>query len=99
MTVQAKSVGVREMRGKFSAYLARVAAGESFDIVLRGKKVAELRAPASEEEDWVPSADPASPNFRRPGALKGKMWISDDFNDPDPEIEAAMEADIFPPEH
>ncbi|MEG3088772.1 type II toxin-antitoxin system Phd/YefM family antitoxin [Sphingomonas sp. PB4P5] len=98
MNDQSKIVGVREVSADFGAYLARVAAGECFDIVSDGQTVAVLRAPVAAEEDWVPSADPASPNFRRPGALKGKMWISDDFNDPDPELEAAMEADIFPPE-
>lgn len=87
MSAHVQIVGVRELRGKLSDYLRRAAAGESFDVMVRGRKVAELRAPAQ------PDA-----NFRKPGALKGRVWISDDFNDPLPEIEAAMEADIFPPE-
>jgi len=87
MSAHVQIVGVRELRGKLSDYLRRAAAGESFDVMVRGRKVAELRAPAT------PDA-----NFRKPGALKGRVWISDDFNDPLPELEAAMEADIFPPE-
>lgn len=98
MNIQSKIVGIRELRGNLSAILARVEAGESLDIMRRGRKIATLNAPVADDEHWVPSADPNSPNFRRPGALKGKMWISDDFNDPDPELEAMMEADIFPSE-
>ncbi|QNQ11784.1 type II toxin-antitoxin system Phd/YefM family antitoxin [Sphingomonas alpina] len=86
MTVHATIVGVRELRGKLSDYLRRVAAGENFDIVSRGKKVAELRAPE-------PDA-----NFRKPGALKGRGWIADDFDTWSPEIEATFDADIFPPD-
>lgn len=95
MATQVQTIGVRELRCNLSDYLKRVAAGERFDVVSRGRKLAELRTP--ERDDW-PSADPNSPNFRKAGALKGRgFWISDDFNDPVPEIEAALEADIFPP--
>jgi prevent-host-death family protein len=87
MSAHVQVVGVRELRGKLSDYLRRVAAGESLDVMVRGRKVAELRSPA-----------PPDPNFRKPGALKGQGWIADDFNDLLPELEAAMEADIFPPE-
>lgn len=87
MSAHVQVVGVRELRGKLSDYLRRVAAGESFDVMLRGRKVAELRSPA-----------PPDGNLRKPGALRGQVWISDDFDAPLPEIEAAVEADIFPPE-
>ena len=76
MTAQGKIVGVRELRGTPSDLPRR--AGESFDIVSRGRKLAELRAPVDERPGW-PSADPASPNFRKPGALKGGMRIADDL--------------------
>lgn len=95
MTAQAKIVGVRELRGKLSEYLRRVAMGESFDVVVRGEKVAELRAPTVEREGW-PSADPNSPNFRLPGALKGQIWTAENWDTWDPEDEAAWDSPIFP---
>ncbi|MGY4396716.1 prevent-host-death family protein [Sphingomonas sp. UYAg733] len=89
MSAHASIVGVRELRGKLSEYLRRVASGENFDVVSRGKKIAELRSPEPE------------PNNRKAGALRGKIWMADDFDTWPPEMEkvfrAIEEDDIFPP--
>jgi prevent-host-death family protein len=83
------SVGVRELRNNFSHFLAEVKQGNKVTVLSHGKPVAEL----------VQTPTPAEKPFKRTfGSLKGKMWIADDFDEPDEEMLAAMEADIFPPE-
>jgi prevent-host-death family protein len=83
------SVGVRELRNNFSHFLAEVKQGNKVTVLSHGKPVAELvQTPTPEEK----------PFKRTFGSLKGKMWIADDFDEPDEEMLAAMEADIFPPE-
>jgi antitoxin (DNA-binding transcriptional repressor) of toxin-antitoxin stability system len=54
--------------------LDRVSTGEEVIITRSGKPVARL----------VPCGHPE----RKPGALKGKIWISPDFDNEDKEIEA-----------
>lgn len=97
MNAPSKIVGVRELRGNLSGYLRRLATGESFDIVSRGKKIGELRAPSKERDDW-PSSDPKSPNFRKPGAMKGKIWMADDWDSWSEEELAAFDGPLFPDE-
>lgn len=82
MTHQATIVGVRELRGKLGDYLRRAAAGERFTVVSRGKTLAELSPPP---------AEPIAYGDRAPGAMKGEVWIADDFDDWDPETQAAMD--------
>ena len=41
-------IGVRELRQHASRWLRRVAAGESFDVTLRGRPVARLVPPAQD---------------------------------------------------
>ena len=42
-------VGVRELKGKLSEFLERVAAGETIVVTRRGKPVAEIRAVSVDE--------------------------------------------------
>ena len=56
--------------------LERVEAGEEVVIARYGKPVAKLSAVDSKLQP------------RRPGALKGKIWIADNFDDLDEELEA-----------
>jgi len=68
---------IHEAKTHFSKLLERVAAGEEIVIGKAGKPVAKL----------VPYKEPAPPK-RKPGAWKGKVWISPDFDAYDKEIEA-----------
>jgi prevent-host-death family protein len=70
MSAGVQHIGVRELRGKLSQILRKAQAGEAFVVVSRGKAIAELKGIA-----------PAGAAFRKPGALAGKIWISEDFDD------------------
>lgn len=70
MSAISKRIGVRELRGKLSEVLRKAHAGEDFVVVLRGKPIVELKGIA-----------PAGSAFRKPGALAGKLWMADDFDD------------------
>ena len=69
MSEIATSIGLRTLRANFSAYLRRVQLGATFVITLRGVPVAELRALSTRIA--IP---------RRPGALEGRIAMSDDFD-------------------
>jgi prevent-host-death family protein len=69
-------VNVHEAKTHFSQLLLRVEAGEEITIARAGKPVAKLIA-----------AGPSG--GKRPlGMDRGKIWIADDFDAPDPGIEA-----------
>jgi prevent-host-death family protein len=69
-------VNIHEAKTHLSRLLQRVAAGEEITIARAGKPVAKLIA-----------AGPSGK--KRPlGMDAGKIWIAEDFNAPDPEIEA-----------
>jgi prevent-host-death family protein len=70
-----ETVTVTEAKTQLSSLIARVTDGEEI-VIRRGQRpVAKIIAYAPE------------PTPRKPGALKGKIWISDDFDEPDEEIE------------
>lgn len=71
-------VNVYEAKTHLSQLLDRVLAGESVTIARHGKPVALL--------------SPCPQHFpdRHPGALKGKVWVADDFDAPDPALEALV---------
>ena len=69
-------VNVHEAKTHFSRLLQRVAAGEEITIARAGKPVAKLVAVNTSGET------------RPMGMDKGKVWIADDFDQPDPDIEA-----------
>ena len=68
---------IHEAKTHFSKLLERVGEGEEIIIAKAGKPVAKL----------VPyKASP--PPKGKPGAWKGKVWMSPDFDKPDAELEA-----------
>ena len=75
-------VGVRELRANLSALLRRVRQGATITVVSRNEVVAEVRPPAK----------PALER-RRPGALKGTIWLAPDFDELPPDVLDAMEND------
>lgn len=66
---------VSEAKAELSALLARVESGEEVVIARAGKPVARL----------VPANPLNQP--RKLGVLAGRIWISPDFDKPDPELE------------
>jgi prevent-host-death family protein len=73
-----KSVNVHDAKTHLSRLLERVEAGEEITLARAGRPVARL----------VPYRALHEP--RTPGLLKGKIWISDDFDAPLPEFEEAF---------
>jgi prevent-host-death family protein len=77
---------IHEAKTHLSRLLERVAEGEEIVIAKAGKPVARL----------VPYKDPKPK--REPGSMKGKIWISPDFDKEDKEIEALFyDSPIEPP--
>ncbi|MDD9990644.1 MAG: type II toxin-antitoxin system Phd/YefM family antitoxin [Rhodospirillales bacterium] len=70
-------VNVHEAKTQLSRLLARVESGEEVVIARRGEPVARLVACKQRK-------------VRRPGRLKGKIVIPDDFFDPLPEEELKL---------
>jgi prevent-host-death family protein len=62
-------VNMHEAKTHLSRLVARAADGEDIVIAKAGKPVARL----------VPYAERTEP--RKPGGLKGKIWIADDFDE------------------
>ena len=83
----AKQVNVYEAKTQLSKLLEEVEAGNEIVIARHGKPVARL----------VPLQ--RGPVRRVPGAWKGKVWMSPDFDEPDPELEDLFyDGPIFPDE-
>ncbi len=80
-------VNVHEAKTHLSRLLRRVAEGEEITIARAGVPVAKLVA-----------AGPVG-GSRPMGMDHGKIWIADDFDAPDPELEALFYApiDLGPP--
>ncbi|HWG64851.1 MAG TPA: type II toxin-antitoxin system Phd/YefM family antitoxin [Streptosporangiaceae bacterium] len=74
-----ESVNVYEAKTHLSQLLDRAAAGEEIVIARSGRPIARLVALAD-----------ASSSPRRPGAWRGKVAISDDFDELPAELEAAF---------
>jgi prevent-host-death family protein len=72
------TLNLYEAKTQLSALVDAAAAGEEIIIAKNGQPMAKL--------------GPIQPVRRKPGRLKGKIWISKDFDAPMPEIEAAFEA-------
>lgn len=78
-----KTVNIHEAKTHLSRLLEEVARGNEVTIAKAGKPVARL----------VPIA-PDTPT-RKPGYLRGRIVISDDFDAPLPrEVEASFEGDL-----
>jgi prevent-host-death family protein len=70
-----EAVTVTEAKTQLSRLIERVTDGEEI-VIRRGKRpVAKLVAYATERKHRVP------------GDLRGQIWMSDDFDEPDEEIE------------
>jgi len=70
-------VNIHEAKTHLSRLVERAAAGEDIVIGKAGRPVARLVA-------YAPDASP-----RKPGALKGKLWVADNFDEtPDWLVEA-----------
>lgn len=63
-------INVHDLKTNYSKYLAQVINGEEILLGKHGIAVAKI-IPLSKTK-----------KARVPGALKGKVWISDDFNEP-----------------
>ena len=79
-------VNVHQAKTQLSKLLDQVIAGEEVVIARHGKPVAKL-SPMSAD---LPA--------RQPGALKGKIWIADHFDDFDEELQDQFFGPIFPKE-
>jgi len=80
-----EQVNVYEAKTHLSKLLERVEAGEEIVIARNGRPVARL----------VPTQRDRPP--RVPGSLRGKIWISPDFDEPDEELIDLFEnGPIFP---
>ena len=83
----AEQVNVYDAKTNLSRLLERVEAGEEIVIARNGRPIARL----------VPEQRRREP--RTPGSLKGKIWMSDDFDAPDPELEDLFyNGPVFPAE-
>jgi prevent-host-death family protein len=76
---------IHQAKTHFSKLLEEVAKGKEVIIAKAGKPVAKLVVYKEEKK------------LRKPGALKGKIWIADDFDDENEEINKLFyEGDIEP---
>jgi antitoxin (DNA-binding transcriptional repressor) of toxin-antitoxin stability system len=69
-------VNIHEAKTNLSRLLERVEAGEEVVICRAGKPVAKLERVIAPEKKLA---------RREPGGWEGKVWMSDDFDDPLPE--------------
>ncbi|MGH3830623.1 MAG: type II toxin-antitoxin system Phd/YefM family antitoxin [Pseudonocardiaceae bacterium] len=82
-----KQVNVYEAKTHLSKLLEQVEAGDEIIIARHGKPVARLEPLQRTLPDRVP------------GGWKGKVWMSPDFDEPDPELESLFyDGPIFPGE-
>lgn len=73
-------VSVRELRANLSVLLREARNGTTFHVISQGQLIAEIRPPSA-----------ALVTTRRPGALKGKICMADDFDLLPAEVLDAME--------
>ncbi|GCE81762.1 hypothetical protein MSKU3_3237 [Komagataeibacter oboediens] len=78
-----QKIGVREFRRNLTAYLRQVRQGSTILVTSHDQVVAELRPPAS---SYRPR--------RQPGALRGRIRISEDFDEIPPDLLESMERDL-----
>ena len=76
------TLNLYEAKTQLSSLVDQAAAGAEIIIAKNGKPMANL-APVRERP------------LRKPGRFKGKIWMSDDFDAPMPDIEDAFENSII----
>jgi antitoxin (DNA-binding transcriptional repressor) of toxin-antitoxin stability system len=74
-------VGVRELRGKLTRYLRQARQGTAIIVTSHDDVIAEIRPPSTQRRPE-----------RTPGALRGHISMSDDFDRLPDDVLAAMEA-------
>lgn len=75
-----KTVNIHTAKTTLSKLIAEVENGEEITIARAGKPVARLVAPKKKKKAK------AKPHIdRKPGFMKGKIWIAPDFDDPLPD--------------
>lgn len=67
-------INVHDLKTNYSKYLDQVISGEKLLLGKHGKAVAMI----------IPL--PLSKTSRTPGALRGKIWVSEDFDEPMTEL-------------
>jgi prevent-host-death family protein len=77
-SVVVMTLNLYEAKTQLSSLVEMAAAGEEIIIAKNGKPMAKLVALRARP-------------LRKPGRLKGKIWMSDDFDAPMPDIEEAFE--------
>ncbi|RJP28363.1 MAG: hypothetical protein C4527_12195 [Candidatus Omnitrophota bacterium] len=79
-------VDVQEAQTQITTLIDKVKAGEEISFAENGKVVAKL-IPLSEPEGEIPDLfDEKLPKeSRKPGGMKGEIWISPDFDAPLPD--------------
>ncbi|OWV83363.1 antitoxin of toxin-antitoxin stability system [Rhizobium sp. N122] len=74
-----RRVGVREFRGNLTSFLKQVEDGQRFVLTSHHKVVAEIGPPS------------AGVVMRKPGALRGKIIVADDFDGLPADVLKSME--------
>jgi antitoxin (DNA-binding transcriptional repressor) of toxin-antitoxin stability system len=78
-TSSPRRVGVREFRGNLTSFLQQVQDGQRFVLTSHHKAVAEIGPPSSDVA------------VRKPGVLRGKIKLADDFDSLPADVLKAME--------
>ena len=76
-----RRLGVREFRGNMADFLRQAQGGRSFLVPSRDEVLAEIHPPS---KSVLPP--------RRPGMLRGKIRMAEDFDSLPPDLLAAMES-------
>ena len=76
------TLNLYEAKTQLSALVDQAAAGKEIIIAKNGKPMAKL-VPITERP------------LRKPGRMKGKIWMSKDFDAPMPDIEDAFENSVI----
>ena len=87
----ARRIEMADFRDDVTRYLRQAREGASFLVIWDNEVVAELRPP--------PGPPAPRPLRRLAGAMRGKIWMADDWDTwPEGFIEAMVDGPIFPDE-
>lgn len=70
------NIPVSEAKAKFSEILSRAAAGEEIVVTKHGKPIVKITDIAEDKEALIAKRKAFI------GSLKGKVWMSEDFDEP-----------------
>ena len=77
-----RRIGVREFRENLSDFLKQARHGHSFLVASHDETLAEIRPPSL-----------AARTLRKPGMLRDKIWLADDFDTLPSDVLAAIEGE------